>query len=467
LRCCSENYKTIFRADRLRLAGVAALAAALLLICLTRPSLGGQEEKAAAQIRLGARLFKEDRFASRKGDLIMSCAICHQSGEDPEKPRAYADSFTRSWVPWRAGDPRREGVRNAPTLFDVTTLPRLHFDGEFASLEDLVRGTLTGRNYGWLPGEEDDARRQVYQVLVGDTAGADATAVSYSMQFKEAFGVALAGLAPEPTMNLVAKAVTAYLRTLKSAQDSPYDRFLQANGLETRPAAGESAAAFGRRMLERLTELETHRALKLSTDFSAEALEGLKIFLRTDGARAGNCVACHAPPLFTDASFHNLGVSESEYDQVHGGGSFAALNIPGPSAARRPSRNFRETPVDNQPERVDLGYWNYVRLEDSPLRRQGESEDRFLRRMIATFKTPTLRNLAYSRPYMHNGAYPSLESALGELLRLARLARAARVREADEGLAKIELTESDIRLLVAFLNTLNEDLKARMATAAR
>jgi cytochrome c peroxidase len=439
------------------LAFVVAMA-----VCLAQPAAANDEEKQAAQIRLGARLFKEDRFASRKGDLITSCAHCHQSNEDPDKPHAFTDSFTRSWVPWRAGDPRRDGVRNAPTLLDVTALPRLHFDGEFASLEELVKGTLAGRNYGWLPGEEDEARRQVYQILLED-----AGTVTYARQFNEAFGVELKRLSADQVMSLVGKAVTAYVRTLRSAQDAPYDRFIQANGLDARPARGESAVAFGRRMLARIAELESRGTLKLAPDFSAEALEGMKLFLRGEGERRGNCVTCHAPPLFTDASFHNLGVSESEYDQVHGEGRFAALRIPSSADAIRPSRNTREAPVESKPERVDLGYWNYVKLDDATLRRAGESDDRFLQRMIATFKTPTLRNLAYSRPYMHNGAYPSLESALGELIRLSSRARQGRVREADDELAKIELSDADIRPLIAFLNTLNEDLKARPMTAAR
>jgi cytochrome c peroxidase len=430
-------------------------------VCLARPTAANDDEKQAALVRLGARLFKEDRFASRKGDLITSCAHCHQSNEDPDKPRAFSDSFTRSWVPWRSGDPRREGVRNAPTLFDVTTLPRLHFDGEFTTLEELVKGTLAGRNYGWLPGEEAEARRQVYQVILEDTG-----TLSYARQFNEAFGVELKSLSADQVATLIGKAVTAYVRTLRSAQDSPYDRFVQANGLEARPARGESATVFGRRMLARIAELESRGALRLAPDFSAEALDGMKLFLRSEGARRGNCVTCHAPPLFTDASFHNLGISESEYDQVHGEGRFAALRIPTSGDAIRPSRNTRETPVEDKPERVDLGYWNYVKLDDATLRRAGESDDRFLERMIATFKTPTLRNLAYSRPYMHNGAYPSLESALGEMMRLSRRARQGRVREADDELAKIELSDSDIRPLITFLDTLNEDLKARRASAA-
>jgi cytochrome c peroxidase len=120
---------------------------------------------------------------------------------------------------------------------------------------------------------------------------------------------------------------------------------------------------------------------------------------------------------------------------------------------------FREIPSRDKPGYIDLGHWNIVNVSTSPLRRAEESEDRFLDRMIGTFKTPTLRNLAYSEPYLHNGAYFHLEDVLAELIRMSRLARAGRVREADEELAKIRISESDIPRLVAFLNALNEDLK--------
>lgn len=101
-------------------------------------------------------------------------------------------------------------------------------------------------------------------------------------------------------------------------------------------------------------------------------------------------------------------------------------------------------------------------LNDSPLRRPGESDNQYLERMIATFKTPTLRNLGFAQPYMHNGAYPSLESVLSELIRLSALARAGGVRSADEGLSKIRIAEADIAPLVDFLNSLNEDLRVQV-----
>ena len=36
----------------------------------------------------------------------------------------------------------------------------------------------------------------------------------------------------------------------------------------------------------------------------------------------------HVPPYFTDNSFHNLGISQVEYDRVHGDGAFQKLAIP-------------------------------------------------------------------------------------------------------------------------------------------
>jgi cytochrome c peroxidase len=190
-----------------------------------------------------------------------------------------------------------------------------------------------------------------------------------------------------------------------------------------------------------------------------ETLRGLKIFFRTEGAiSVGNCVACHAPPSFTDHSFHNIGISQREFEKVHGEGRFFELQIPGAANVVRPSARFRETPAKNRPGEADLGFWNFVDLKNSTLRRAGESEDRFLQRMIATFKTPTLRNLKYSQPYFHDGSLHALEDVMDEILRSSNLARSGRIREADEELAGIKLNAADISSIVAFLNALNEDL---------
>ena len=417
-------------------------------------------KESSAQMRLALRLFKDARFSSPQGDLQNSCASCHLLDEDPQGMRAHTDFFARSWVPWRAGDPRRDELRNSPTILDAALMPRLHFDGEFSSLEELVKGTLAGRPMGWLPGEQDQAFDRVYRIILNDTAQGAGKAANYRMEFKAAYGMDPETLSRSEVIDRIAKAIADYMRTLNSARTTPYDQFVQANGLDAGSAPEKDPALLARRILNQIDTLEKKRTLKLPQGFDAAALAGMKVFFRTDGRGAsGNCVACHTPPLFTDFSFHNMGISQGEYDQVNGEGSFTELKIPAAAQARRPSSQFRETPSRKKPGCADLGFWNFVDLKTSPLRRTGESDDQFLQRMTAAFKTPTLRNLAFSQPYMHTGGFSTVESALSELIRLSELARAGKVRDGDEELARINITEAGVTPLVAFLRTLNEELK--------
>lgn len=436
---------------------VAAIVAAIAMGALGQTPASKQP---SAQVRLGLRLFRDARFSSPQGDLQNSCASCHLLDEDPQGMRAHTDFFARSWVPWRAADPRRDGLRNAPTILDSALMPRLHYDGEFGSLEELVKGTLAGRPMGWLPGEEEQAFDRINQIIRKDSAEGLNDAGSYLEDFKAAYGVEPAELGKTELIDRAAKAISDYIRTQKTSRTTPYDRFVQANRLSNEPGRGENPKLFAARLLGEVATLEKKRMLKLPSRFGVEALKGLKVFFRTNGAGStGNCVACHAPPLFTDFSFHNMGVSQDEYDRVNGDGSFATLQIPGAAEARRPLTQFREIPSKRNRGFADLGHWNFVDLKGSPLRRAGESDDQLLTRMIAAFKTPTLRNLAFTQPYMHTGGFTSIESALAELMRLSDMARAGQVRSGDEELTRIRINEADIPSLVAFLNSLNEDFK--------
>ncbi|MFN0112810.1 MAG: cytochrome-c peroxidase [Blastocatellia bacterium] len=436
----------------------------ILLAVLALVGLGGWESNAQRQqvnklnplqVRLGERLFREERFTTAKGDLATSCAICHLTDQDPQGRRVFTDFFNRSWVPFRPEDPRRTEIRNSPTLLDVALMPRLHLDGEFKSLEELVAGTFSGRPMGWLPGEEEQAFNQVQVVLLADKP--TEASVSYREQFKAAFDVELEKLSRDQIIGLVSKAVADFMRTMRSKLDSPYDRFVKLNGLAAAAAEGESSKEFAARTLAKLAELESKKTLKLGNGFNQTALAGFRIFLRTEGATSvGNCVACHAPPLFTDNSFHNLGVSQVEFDRLNGAGKFAQFEIPDAATAKRPSSKFRETVEKGRLGVADLGHWNFVDMKASPLRRTGESDDQLLRRMIGAFKTPTLRHLAYTEPYFHSGDYSSLEDVLREIIRLSEMARAGQLREPDEELKQVKLKESDVSLLIAFLTALNE-----------
>ncbi len=409
-----------------------------------------------AQIKLGEKLFKDVRFSTTKGDLPASCSTCHFFNEDPQGLRAFADFFNRSWFSYRTESPQRFMLRNAPGLFDLQSLKQLHYDGEFGSLEALVKGTFSGRPMGWLAGEQEAAFTQIHQVIVNDP--------DYILQFKQTSQIDLKLRSRDEVVDDVARAVADFLRTLKSKMNSPYDEFIKLNQLESQPLPNESATQFSAKLLEKISVLEKSKTLKLSKQFNQTVLSGFKIFFNP---KQGNCAECHAPPLFTDQKFHNLGISQIEYDQVHGEGAFAALTIPDAANAQRPTAAFRQYPTPAKPNEVDLGYWNFANLKTSPMRRADESDNEFLQIMIGAMKTPPLRHLAFTSPYMHNGAYTSLEATVQELLKASEMARAGKIRSADEKLKTINLNPADIAPLVAFLNMLNEDLKQTYQKANR
>ena len=84
--------------------------------------------------------------------------------------RTYTDFARRSPVPARE-DGHSTTVRNSPPLVNAS-LPRkrffLHFDAEFHTMVDLVKGTLTGRNYGWLSDEIAQAVAHTAKVIRED-----------------------------------------------------------------------------------------------------------------------------------------------------------------------------------------------------------------------------------------------------------------------------------------------------------
>lgn len=432
------------------------IVATCFLLALTAGAATRQRDGRA--VELGARLFADERFGAPLGDFSTSCASCHFFDENHQGPRAGADFLSRSWIAYRVGDPRRHTLRNAPTIFDVKSMPALHFDGEFASLEALVSDTLTGRTMGWLPAERDAAMRRAQSVAAGR---------EYRPMFAAAYGVDVAAIGAADATALVARAIADFTRSLESPRNSPYDRFIAANGLPERPGASEDAGAFAERLRSAIDDRVRRGALKLSDRFDERALEGMRIFFATTGdARRGNCVTCHAPPLFTDRTYHNIGISQAEYDRLHGEGRFAALQFPGPRDGARPVARLREIPDPQAPAAVDLGYWNFVNLRASRLRRAGEDEDRFLERMVGTFKTPALRNLAYTSPYMHNGAYGSLPAAIEEMIRLNALAAGGRLRAADDAFTAMRITQADVAPLAAFLDALNDTLPGRGGRAS-
>ena len=310
-------------------------------------------------------------------------------------------------------------------------------------------------------------------------------------------------------LRAVAALIGAYVKSLEFARDesgafsgSPYDAFLIKNHLPRAPAPSESAEAYSRRLRARVDRLAHPRFVTPADGtlllhdqpfaFGPLELKGLKTFL-TEPVRVplsastigkggiGNCVACHPAPNFTDFGVHNTGVAQSEYDAIHGRGAFMALHIPGlrarnthfdaylPATPRHPEAlgPFRSIPEAGRPGLTDLGVWNIYANPDvlrPQLRLQALLCPRFfcapddvLSAAVARFKTPGLRDLGHSGPYLHNGRADTLEAVLGLYAQFSAFARAGAMRNPAPELRGMALTSHDIQALAAFLRSLNED----------
>jgi cytochrome c peroxidase len=131
-----------------------------------------------------------------------------------------------------------------------------------------------------------------------------------------------------------------------------------------------------------------------SAAMNASQVRGLRVFL--DPAK-GNCAVCHAAPNFTDNGFHNLGLK-----------SFGKEN---PDPGR-----FKQQSVEA---------------------------------LLGAFRTPTLRDIALTAPYFHDGSARTLTEVI------EHYARGGEVRNNLSPLIKpLALTAQDKADLVDFMRTL-------------
>ncbi len=523
-----------------------------------------------AEVMIGERLFLETRFSQffaihsggnpnselSLGDPIMSltqttqtalpgpfagksmnCAACHLVDQQLEVfgggMRSYNDFARRSPIPDR-GDGKTLTPRNSPPLVNSTQAPGslfLHFDGEFASIEDLVRGTLTGRNFGWLPPEqlgavshiakvvrEDDGRSELagefefipYKTLLLGTF----QEIPEALRLPEEFRIDVTTATNDAVLQAVSRLIGAYVNNLIFTQDeagefnaSPYDRFLAKNNLPRKPAEGESHLNYTRRLRQMLDQLSpplfinnsegTFRFHFQNFTFGPLELEGLKTFLREPAASTlsieernsghiGNCLACHAAPLFSDFRFHNTGVTQAEYDKIHGENNFQNLFIPDfftrndnaslylTANAQNPAGSgmFLDIPDLSKPGHTDLGMWNvfgnpFIPTPQSALQNllceqldslvSSCAPEQILPFTIGMFKTPNLRDSGHSAPYMHEGSFDTLDQVIQHYIDFSEHAQAGLMRNPPREFLQMSLKPEDISALVSFLKALNED----------
>lgn len=152
----------------------------------------------------------------------------------------------------------------------------------------------------------------------------------------------------EPLYSDALKAIAAYERAVPISRNVPFDRY----------AKGDKKA------------------------ISAKAQTGMALF-----QGKGACIQCHNGPLFSDQDYHNLGVADNP--------------------------TFKEDPL----RQIALRFQHFARGVDEKLYRKAgrdlglyyttkQEKDK------GRFRTPSLRELKYTPPYMHNGTFASLQEVV-------------------------------------------------------
>lgn len=163
-------------------------------------------------------------------------------------------------------------------------------------------------------------------------------------------GQALGPIQSSVEMDLTLEECVAKLNAIEGYRK----QFQEVFGTEvTSPGIAKAIASFERTILSGNAPYDKFKAGDENA-LSAAAQRGSKLFFGK-----ANCSACHAGPNFSDAAFHNIGVG---------------MDKPDPDVGR-----FNETQL--------LG-------------------DR------GSFKTATLREIARTAPYMHDGSLKTLEDVI-------------------------------------------------------
>ncbi len=165
------------------------------------------------------------------------------------------------------------------------------------------------------------------------------------------------------------KEVPYYRKAFREIFGGPINRMFIAQAL----------AAFQRTIVSTNSPLDRYLKGDTSALSSLEKL-GYEVF-----KGKGRCILCHYGPNLTDNKFHNLGVPENP----------EIIDDPRVAATRRFTAKVS-------------GYKDYDNLKTDPGRYLVTKSDKDWK----AFRTPTLREIARTAPYMHNGVFKTLEEVV-------------------------------------------------------
>jgi len=353
-----------------------------------------------AAAALGQAVFFDPRF-SRNGKI--ACVTCHDFKRGLGDGKPMPDAFPVD--------------RNVPSLWNVAYNRWFFWDGRADSLWGQALQPLENpREHGGtrlqvVHAIRNDARlKALYEAVfgalpdLGDAArfpaaggpvreAADGPNRKAWASMKEDDRVVV-----DRVFSNVGKSLEAYERKLVSRR-SPFDVFVE--GLRSGDRAKQAA-------------------------LSASAKAGLKLFIGR-----GNCRLCHGGPAFTDGEFHNLGIPPTR------GGPTAFRFDAIPECRSDPFNGKGAFSDDREAGAKKLDY--LVHLPDS----------------WGQVKTPGLRNVARTAPYMHQGQFKTLEEVVEFYSMLQNVLQAGHHERTI--LLPLLLDKAESRGLVDFLESLTDE----------
>jgi cytochrome c peroxidase len=195
----------------------------------------------------------------------------------------------------------------------------------------------------------------------------------------------------------------------------------------------KAIAAFQETLITGRTEFDMFRDALARGDeaqqarYPEAAKRGLRLFVGR-----GNCFVCHSGPNFSNGEFHDNGVPFFIRPGVVDPGRYEGI------------RTVRASPFNllgrynDDKSRATAQTTRHVQLEH---RNWGE------------FRTPSLRNVSVTAPYMHDGRFPTLRDVVRHYSELDEDRLHA---DGERVLRRLNLSANEINDLVAFLETLTD-----------
>lgn len=342
----------------------------------------------------GAELFLDPRLSGNGG---VSCATCHQPG------RHFTDGLPR-------GRAIGTSNRNTPSIVGTAYSPWLYWDGRRDSQWSQALAPIED------PNEHATNRLQVMRVI--------AKVDSYRDRYETLFG-------PLPDLDDRSRFPVLSGAALGKAWETAWSSMTVDDRIAVNRAfsnIGKVIAAFERTLMPTATRFDNYVTALVAGDLedgkpilSEDEIHGLRLFIG-----AARCTECHNGPLLTNNEFHNTGV----------------LSAPGELPDKGRVVGVRE--VLENPFNCRGDY------SDDPLRDCQELE--FVRtgpELTGAFRTPSLRNVAATAPYMHKGQVATLEDAL------LHYDAAPEAMIGHNEAKQLDLNARQLRQLQAFLGTLS------------